>query len=224
MATGASNCRSRHRAGRRAQGRAAQTRRHAIICSLLGIRHVVLAVNKIDLVGFDQRRLRRASSRTSRPSPTALGFATIVADPDLGALRRQCHRRGQRAHALVSRARRCSSISRPSRSTTIARPALPLPGAMGQPAESRFPRLCRHGRERHASPSATRSSWSPLRPRQRASHAFVTADGDLDAARSRRRGDAHARRRDRRRARRHAGRRPPAGPRSPTSSPRTSSG
>jgi bifunctional enzyme CysN/CysC len=31
-----------------------QTRRHAIIASLLGIRHVVLAVNKIDLVGFDE--------------------------------------------------------------------------------------------------------------------------------------------------------------------------
>ncbi|MFO1184443.1 MAG: sulfate adenylyltransferase subunit CysN [Bauldia sp.] len=30
-----------------------QTRRHAYIASLLGIRHVVLAVNKIDLVGFD---------------------------------------------------------------------------------------------------------------------------------------------------------------------------
>jgi bifunctional enzyme CysN/CysC len=32
-----------------------QTRRHAFICSLLGIRHLVLAVNKMDLVGFDER-------------------------------------------------------------------------------------------------------------------------------------------------------------------------
>ena len=31
-----------------------QTRRHAAIASLLGIRQVVLAVNKMDLVGFDQ--------------------------------------------------------------------------------------------------------------------------------------------------------------------------
>ena len=31
-----------------------QTRRHSIIASLLGIRHVVVAVNKIDLVDFDQ--------------------------------------------------------------------------------------------------------------------------------------------------------------------------
>jgi bifunctional enzyme CysN/CysC len=33
-----------------------QTRRHAFIASLLGIRHVVLAVNKIDLVDFSQER------------------------------------------------------------------------------------------------------------------------------------------------------------------------
>ena len=31
-----------------------QTRRHSYIVSLLGIRHVILAVNKMDLVGFDQ--------------------------------------------------------------------------------------------------------------------------------------------------------------------------
>ncbi|HVH79741.1 MAG TPA: GTP-binding protein, partial [Stellaceae bacterium] len=31
-----------------------QTRRHSLICSLLGIKHVVLAVNKLDLVDFDQ--------------------------------------------------------------------------------------------------------------------------------------------------------------------------
>jgi len=36
------------------QGVLAQTRRHSIIASLLGIRHVIVAINKIDLVGFDQ--------------------------------------------------------------------------------------------------------------------------------------------------------------------------
>jgi bifunctional enzyme CysN/CysC len=33
-----------------------QTKRHAFIASLLGIRHLVVAVNKMDLVGFDQER------------------------------------------------------------------------------------------------------------------------------------------------------------------------
>jgi len=32
-----------------------QTRRHTYICSMLGIRHMVLAVNKMDLVGYDEK-------------------------------------------------------------------------------------------------------------------------------------------------------------------------
>ena len=36
------------------QGVLTQTRRHSLICSVLGIRHVLLAVNKMDLVGYDQ--------------------------------------------------------------------------------------------------------------------------------------------------------------------------
>src|SRR5262249_38751515 len=36
------------------KGLLVQTRRHAAIASLLGIRQVVLAVNKMDLVGFEQ--------------------------------------------------------------------------------------------------------------------------------------------------------------------------
>ena len=54
MATGASTCDlaiilidARH-------GVQTQTRRHSYIVSLLGIRHVVVAINKMDLVGFDQ--------------------------------------------------------------------------------------------------------------------------------------------------------------------------
>jgi bifunctional enzyme CysN/CysC len=36
------------------EGATTQARRHNVICKLLGIRHVVLAVNKMDLVAFDQ--------------------------------------------------------------------------------------------------------------------------------------------------------------------------
>ena len=32
-----------------------QTRRHAFICSLLGIKHVVIAINKMDLVDYDEK-------------------------------------------------------------------------------------------------------------------------------------------------------------------------
>ena len=36
-----------------------QTRRHAYIVSLLGIRHIIVAVNKMDLVGYDEKIFRR---------------------------------------------------------------------------------------------------------------------------------------------------------------------
>ena len=40
------------------QGILTQTRRHSFIASLLGIRHIVLAVNKMDLVSFDEGKFR----------------------------------------------------------------------------------------------------------------------------------------------------------------------
>src|SRR6266550_2513098 len=56
MATGASTCQlaiilidARH-------GVMSQTRRHSFIVSLLGIQHVVVAINKMDLAGFSQER------------------------------------------------------------------------------------------------------------------------------------------------------------------------
>src|ERR1700754_2479854 len=36
------------------QGILRQTRRHAYLVSMVGIRHIVLAVNKMDIVGYDQ--------------------------------------------------------------------------------------------------------------------------------------------------------------------------
>ncbi len=57
-----------------------QTRRHAFIVSLLGIRHVVLAVNKIDLVGFDQKRFEEIAAEFEELS-AELGFATQIAIP-----------------------------------------------------------------------------------------------------------------------------------------------
>lgn len=40
------------------QGVLVQTRRHARICALMGIRYFVFAVNKMDLVGYDETRFR----------------------------------------------------------------------------------------------------------------------------------------------------------------------
>ncbi|MDQ6646126.1 MAG: GTP-binding protein, partial [Pseudomonadota bacterium] len=54
MATGASNAEVAVVLIDARKGILPQTRRHTYICGLLGIKHVVLAVNKMDLVGYDQ--------------------------------------------------------------------------------------------------------------------------------------------------------------------------
>jgi bifunctional enzyme CysN/CysC len=62
------------------KGVLAQTRRHSLICSLFGIRHIVLAVNKLDLVGFDRAVFDRISEDYARFA-AALGFASLVMIP-----------------------------------------------------------------------------------------------------------------------------------------------
>ncbi len=54
MATGASTCELAVILVDARKGVLPQTKRHAFISTLLGIRHLVLAVNKMDLVGFDE--------------------------------------------------------------------------------------------------------------------------------------------------------------------------
>jgi sulfate adenylyltransferase large subunit len=57
-----------------------QTRRHSFIVSMIGVRHVVLAVNKMDLVGFDQATYNTiVAAYTQTVAP--LSFATIVPIP-----------------------------------------------------------------------------------------------------------------------------------------------
>ncbi|RUU05341.1 sulfate adenylyltransferase subunit CysN [Mesorhizobium sp. USDA-HM6] len=62
------------------QGVLRQTRRHSIIASLLGIRHIVLAVNKIDLVGFD-RTVFDGIVADYTDFAKGLGFASIMPIP-----------------------------------------------------------------------------------------------------------------------------------------------
>jgi len=57
-----------------------QTRRHSFIASLLGIRHVVVAVNKIDLIDFDRGRFE-AIVADYRAFADKLGFTSIVPIP-----------------------------------------------------------------------------------------------------------------------------------------------
>jgi bifunctional enzyme CysN/CysC len=57
-----------------------QTKRHAFVCSLLGIRQIVLAVNKMDLVGFEERCFEEIATRFSSFAE-GLGGAAIRAIP-----------------------------------------------------------------------------------------------------------------------------------------------
>jgi bifunctional enzyme CysN/CysC len=62
------------------KGVLAQTRRHSYICSLLGIRHVVAAVNKIDLVDFSRETFERIGDEY-RELAARLGFRSVNVIP-----------------------------------------------------------------------------------------------------------------------------------------------
>jgi bifunctional enzyme CysN/CysC len=80
MATGASNADLAVLLVDARKGLLKQTRRHAIIARLLGIRYAVLAVNKIDLVEFDQDVFDRIVSEFAAFA-APLGFSEIKAIP-----------------------------------------------------------------------------------------------------------------------------------------------
>ncbi|HET8898181.1 MAG TPA: adenylyl-sulfate kinase [Rhodanobacteraceae bacterium] len=57
-----------------------QTRRHSYICALFGVRRVLLAVNKMDLVGFDQDVFERIVAEYHALADT-LGIEAVTAVP-----------------------------------------------------------------------------------------------------------------------------------------------
>lgn len=62
------------------KGLLVQTHRHSCIASLLGIRHVVLAINKMDLVGYDEKVFRTIEAQY-REFAKQLNFTSITAIP-----------------------------------------------------------------------------------------------------------------------------------------------
>jgi sulfate adenylyltransferase subunit 1 len=76
MATGASTAHAAVILVDARKGVLPQTRRHTIIARLLGIRHIVVAVNKMDLVGYDEAVFERIRA-------DILAFAAGLAIPDL---------------------------------------------------------------------------------------------------------------------------------------------
>ncbi|HVV93483.1 MAG TPA: sulfate adenylyltransferase subunit CysN [Hyphomicrobiales bacterium] len=80
MATGASNAELAVILIDARKGVLTQTRRHSYICSLLGIRHVLVAVNKMDLVGFSEEVFDRIVGDYASFA-AGLGFTTMVPVP-----------------------------------------------------------------------------------------------------------------------------------------------
>jgi len=62
------------------KGLLSQSRRHSYLCSLVGIRHIVLAINKMDLVAYDQSRFDDIVA-TYQLFAQELNFASVSAIP-----------------------------------------------------------------------------------------------------------------------------------------------
>lgn len=76
MVTGASTCDLAIILVDARYGVQTQTRRHSYICSLLGIKHVIVAVNKMDLVGYSRARYKEIQA-------DYLKFAGVLDIPDI---------------------------------------------------------------------------------------------------------------------------------------------
>ncbi len=95
MATGASNAELAILLVDARKGLVEQTRRHAAIVSLLGIRHIVLAVNTIDLVEFSQARFREIETAFAAFA-VPLAFHSVVSIPLSARLGDNVARRSER--------------------------------------------------------------------------------------------------------------------------------
>ncbi|RYJ03407.1 MAG: adenylyl-sulfate kinase [Acetobacteraceae bacterium] len=101
-----------------------QTRRHSRIAAMFGIRHVVLAVNKMDLAGFGQAPFDAVAAAYAE-AVRDLGFASVVAIP-------LCARQGDN---VVARSLRMPWYHGPTllgllETADVARPELKRPFAM----------------------------------------------------------------------------------------------
>ena len=90
-----------------------QTFRHSYIVSLMGIRHVVLAVNKMDAVDWDQRIFDDIAT-SYRKLAAGIGLADVICIP-ISALRGD-NVTSRSAACPGTPGRRCSSISKRSKS------------------------------------------------------------------------------------------------------------
>ena len=158
-----------------------QTRRHSYLVSLLGIRHVVLAVNKLDLVDYSQDVFDADRGRVPRVSRPRSGSTTSSCIPMSALHGRQHHRAAARTPpwydgpTLIGHLETVEIADEPR-----TRP-VPDAGAVGEPTRPRLPRLLR--RRSSAAPCAPVTASGSLPAGNESTVArIVTMDGDLDEA------------------------------------------
>ena len=183
MATGASNCDFAVLLVDARSGVLTQTRRHACILSLLGIRKVAVAVNKMDLVDFDQARFDAiASDFSSFVEPLQFERVTYIPVSALkgdNVIHPSTHLRWYHGPTLLGHLETVdvghTERERPFRFPVqwVNRPHLDFRGYAGTVASGAI----RPGEEVVIHPSGKRAHVARI----------VTADGDLEQARE---GDA----------------------------------
>ena len=183
MATGASNCDFAVLLVDARSGVLTQTRRHACILSLLGIRKVAVAVNKMDLVDFDQARFDAiASDFSSFVEPLQFERVTYIPVSALkgdNVIHPSTHLRWYHGPTLLGHLETVdvghTERERPFRFPVqwVNRPHLDFRGYAGTVASGAI----RPGEEVVIHPSGKRAHVARI----------VTADGDLEEARE---GDA----------------------------------
>jgi bifunctional enzyme CysN/CysC len=178
MATGASNCDFGVLLVDARNGVLTQTRRHACILSLLGINKVALAVNKMDLVDFDEARFQ-AIAEDFESFAAPLGFEQVTAIPVSAlrgdnVIRPSAHMHWYRGPTLLGHLETVDvgrgDKERPFRFPVqwVSRPNSDFRGYAGTVKSGRIVR----GEEVTIYPSGKRAHVARI----------VTAGGDLDAA------------------------------------------
>ena len=194
-----------------------QTRRHSLLAKLVGIRHMVVAVTKMDLVDYDQAAFEAMVS-DYRAFAESIGIDDWIAIPVSGlngdnVAARSAAMGWYNGPSLIEHLETRADRQRRGRGQ-----AVPHAGAMGQSARPGFSRLRRPDRQRHGA-RRRRGPHPAVGPDHARSRGSCTMDGDLDQAVAGqsvtltlgRRGRLLARRRDRRRQGPAAGRRPVRG-------------
>ena len=160
------------------KGLLAQSRRHALISTLLGIRHLVVAVNKMDLVGFDPtvfHGIRTSFNSLRGQMPEAeVTFIPISALDGDNVVERSPRMRWYRGPSLLEYLETVETIRDPGTDAfrfpvqLVIRPGLDFRGFAGRIASGRV----EVGQEVVVLPSARRTSIKRI----------ATFDGDLTSA------------------------------------------